>query len=366
MKLFIFCAAALSLLWTSCEDTVQKPDNPYSGFAEKVDSLRTVYNIPGISIGVAVDDSVLLSTGFGYANLEDSIPMTGATPMCIASLTKPIFSTVLMKLVEEKKVDLNWKIKDYYPDYLGSCERILAYFNSDMPEYAYLLNKYEPTRDDIFIRHHLSHTAETTPGTAYTYNGFLFGMLSDVVESSTQISFDKWVDSLIIRKLQLGNSASSQLDDSRKSIVDRLALPYHFDTNKNWIKGELPNPELNAGSGLIFSAGDLLLFDRAFNSNELLTKESKSQMLQPFVLNDGTVSPYGYGWFIQKYRGNTLVWHYGLEPSGYSGLYLKILEKNTTLVLLANSQDLSAPFNLEKGDVLSSAFAKVFVDAVLK
>jgi CubicO group peptidase (beta-lactamase class C family) len=61
------------------------------------------------------------------ANIEEGIPMTGDTPLRIASLTKPIFSTILMQLVEEKKIDLNWKIKDYYPDYIRSCERTLEY-----------------------------------------------------------------------------------------------------------------------------------------------------------------------------------------------------------------------------------------------
>lgn len=365
MKLFLFCAAVLSLLWTSCEEPAKKSENNFSGFAEEIDSLRKVYNIPGLSMAIAVNDSVTLRKGYGYANLEDSIMMTAATPLCIASLTKPVFATVLMKLVEENKVDLNGRIKEYYPDYLGSCERILGYFNSEMPEYAFLLNQYEPTRDDILLRHHLSHTAETTPGTTYKYNGFLYGMLSDALQSATQISFDTWIDSLVIRKLQMQNAASSQLDETHQSVIDRLALPYHFGPQHTYTKGEFPDPELNAGSGLIFSADDLLLFDRAFNNNELIVQESKAQMLQPVLLNNGSVSPYGYGWFIQKFRGHTLVWHYGLEPSGYSGLYLKILEKNATLVLLANSADLSVPFALEKGDVTSSAFAMAFLNTVL-
>jgi len=83
------------------------------------------------------------------ANIEEEIPMTGDTPLRIASLTKPIFSTILMQLVEEKKIDLNWKIKDYYPDYVRSCKRTLEYFNDEMPEYSFLLDQYHPERSSL-------------------------------------------------------------------------------------------------------------------------------------------------------------------------------------------------------------------------
>ena len=353
------------MLFVSCESQKKSEKNKIAQFEQQVDSLRTAYKIPGISVGISINDSIQLIKGFGLANVEQKVPVTGNTPFRIASLTKPIFATIFMHLVEDGKIHLNWKIKDYYPDYLGSCKRILGYFNEEMPEYSFLLNEYHPERDDILLKHHLSHTAENIPGTKYKYNGFLYGMLSDVVESATHIKFDKWVDSLVIEKLHLKHSASSQLDTSKKLVLDKIALPYKIDSNGNFLRVEFPDPGLNAGAGLVFSAHDLLIFDKAFNNNKIISKESKEKMLTPFVLADKSLSPYGYGWFIQKYNGYTLVWHYGLQPNAYSGLYLKVLEKNLTLVILANSQNLSEPFNLEKGNVLNSKFAMAFLNDFL-
>lgn len=364
MKRFISLVAII--LFCSCATQQISDSDKIVHFERVIDSLRKEYNIPGLSVGIAINDSIQLSRGFGLANVEEKIPMTGETPLRIASLTKPIFSTILMRLIEEGKVDLNWKIKDYYPDYLGSCKRILGYFNEEMPEYSFLLNEYRPERDDILIKNHLSHTAENIPGTKYKYNGFLFGMLSDVMESATNLKFDKWVDSLIIKKLNLKNSASSQLDSLRKNVLDKIALPYTVDSNGKFVKVEFPDPQLNAGAGLVFSAYDLLLFDKALNQNKIISKESKKIMFTPYILEDKTKSPYGYGWFIQKDKAHTLVWHYGLQPNAYSGLYIKVLEKNLTLVLLANSQNLSEPFHLEKGNVLNSEFAKSFLNIFLE
>lgn len=293
--ILLFCV----ILFVSCKSQEKREINHIVRFEQQVDSLRKEYKIPGISVGISINDSIQLIKGFGLANVEQKIPMTGDTPLRIASLTKPIFSTIFMHLTEEGKIDLDWKIKDYYPDYLGSCTRILGYFNEEMPEYSYLLNKYQPERDDILLKHHLSHTAENIPGTNYKYNGFLFGMLSDVLENATHQKFDKWVDSLVIKKLKLQNTASSQLDESKKNVLDNIALPYKVDDNGNFQKVEFPDLDLNAGAGLVFSANDLLLFDRAFDNNEIISKESREKVLKPFELANKNLSPYGYGWFTQ-------------------------------------------------------------------
>ena len=334
-------------------------------YEEQILILQKKYSIPGLSIAISSNDSLIYSKGFGFADIENQIKVTPKTPFRIASITKTITGAVIMKLVEDGKINLDWKIKDYYPDYLGSCERILGYFNTDMPEYSFLLNKYQPNRDDITLKHHLSHTAEKIPGDNYKYNGFLFGMLSDVIETVTQSKFDTLIDKMIIKKLKLKNSLPSQLNTSRPNIIKSLAKPYVIRSNGTFELGEYPDLGLNAGAGIISSVTDLIKFDNAINQNLLVKENTKKEQFRPYILNNGDLSPYGLGWFTQKYKGYTLVWHNGWQPNAYSGLYLKVLEKNLTLILLANSEGLSEPFELGKGDILSSEFAKSFLDLVI-
>lgn len=334
-------------------------------FEQTLDSLRKQYRLPGLCVGVSKNDSVVFSKAFGFAVLEDSTPITTTTPFRIASLTKPIFSTIIMRLVEEGKIDLNAKVKDLYPGYQNKCERLLHYFNTQQPEYSFLLNEYNFQRDDILIKHHLSHTAENVPGTAYKYNGFLFGMLSDVVKTQTGISFDEWVDQLIIEELELLHSASSQLDSSKTQLLKEIAHPYKALENDRFQLQNFPNKELNAGAGLVFSLEDLLTFDRALNQNKIISKTSKQKAFTPFLLANGTNSPYAYGWFVQQHAGRTLVWHYGLQENSYSSLYLKVLEDNITLLMLSNGDGLSAPFQLNRGNVLNTAFVNSFLSHYL-
>ena len=360
----IILLIVLILLMNSCKihDKKHLSEKNFNAYEKKILLLQKEYSIPGLSVGISSNDSLIYAKGFGFADIENKIKVTAETPFRIASITKTITAAVLMKLVEDGTINLDWKIKDYYPDYLGSCERILGYFNADMPEYAFLLNNYQPNRDDITLKHHLSHTAEKTPGDDYKYNGFLFGMLSDVIETATQSKFDTLVDKMIINKLNLKNSSSSQLDTTKPNIIKSLAKPYIIKSKGKYKLGEYPDLELNAGAGIISSVTDLMKFDKAINQNLLVKEDTKKEQFQPFILNNGNPSPYGLGWFTQKYKGFTLVWHNGWQPNAYSGLYLKVIEKDMTLILLANSEGLSEPFDLGKGDVLTSKFATSFLD----
>ena len=86
----------------------------------------------------------------------------------------------------------------------------------------------------------------------------------------------------------------------------------------------------------------------------------------PARTRTGETLPYALGWFVQTYRGERLVWHYGYWPGSFSALYLKIPRRRRTLFLLANSDGLSQPFpSLGKGDVTESAFAAVFLNSEL-
>jgi hypothetical protein len=69
----------------------------------------------------------------------------------------------------------------------------------------------------------------------------------------------------------------------------------------------------------------------------------------------------GLGWFVQYYHGERVVWHFGSIANAYSSLILKLPDRHVTFILLANSDGLSAPYNLQAGDVTRSLFANLFL-----
>ena len=129
------------------------------------------------------------------------------------------------------------------------------------------------------------------------------------------------------------------------------------------VLGGYPETSLGAGAGIISSVIDLAKFDIAFDNNQLISQKSKELAFTPSRLNNGEQIPYGLGWFIGKYKKHKVVYHTGYQPT-FSALYLKVPDKNVTLILLANSKELYFPFNewLSKGQIEGSPFAKEFLD----
>ena len=99
MKTLILLLAVISL--SSCQSQINTDNRKTLQFERQVDSLRIAYKIPGMSVGISIQDSIQFIKGFGWANVEQKVPMTGDTPLRIASLTKPIFSTLFMHLMEK-------------------------------------------------------------------------------------------------------------------------------------------------------------------------------------------------------------------------------------------------------------------------
>jgi len=69
----------------------------------------------------------------------------------------------------------------------------------------------------------------------------------------------------------------------------------------------------------------------------------------------------GLGWFVQTVNRKRVVWHFGNAPGAYSSLLIKLPDQRLTLILLANSDGLTAPFPLANGDIMVSPFARVFL-----
>lgn len=124
--------------------------------------LMRVAGVPGASVAVGARDQVVWSGSFGVKNVETRDPVTDATLFEAASMTKPAFSYVIMKLVDEGKLALDRTLVSYRrPPYLGA----------------------DPALDAITVRDVLRHTTGlpnwsdrplvtiARPGTAYTYSG---------------------------------------------------------------------------------------------------------------------------------------------------------------------------------------------------
>ncbi len=73
--------------------------------------------IPGLSVTVAIDGKIIFSEGFGYADLEQRVPVWPTTKFRIGSVSKPLTAAALVKLVEQGRLDLDAPIQKYVPSF---------------------------------------------------------------------------------------------------------------------------------------------------------------------------------------------------------------------------------------------------------
>jgi CubicO group peptidase (beta-lactamase class C family) len=130
----------------------------------------------------------------------------------------------------------------------------------------------------------------------------------------------------------------------------RLAKPYRLQGTET-VRGLYPSRGISAAAGLVSNVLDLVKYDVAIDGHTFVRAETQERAWTPASTPEGKKLPYGLGWFIQSYEGTRLVWHYGYWPESFSSLYLKLPERKIALILLANSDGLSAPFVLGAGDV---------------
>jgi CubicO group peptidase (beta-lactamase class C family) len=213
----------------------------------------------------------------------------------------------------------------------------------------------------------LTHTA---PGGGYRFDLTRFAELSPVINQCAGSQYAQVLETSIFRQLAMLSSvpnaalatptaADQRLFDTgtlqRYASIVRSVAPAYRVASGRATKSEFSGVSLDRAVGVISTVEDLARFDSALRPPFV-----QADTLKAAWSRSGT-TPLGLGWFVQGYNNEPVVWQFGLVKDAYSGLILKLPNREMTLILLANSDGLSAPFALENGDVTTSLFAKTFL-----
>ncbi len=85
----------------------------FESFAGRLEAYRRQLKIPGMSAAVIRNGQLVWAEGFGFADVENRINATSRTPYHLASLTRTFASQIIMKLVEDGKIDRDDPVKQY-------------------------------------------------------------------------------------------------------------------------------------------------------------------------------------------------------------------------------------------------------------
>ena len=347
LVLVVWLAAAVLVPRSSAQSPQAAASLKFSLFDRYLESLRQQAGIPGLSAVIVQERRIVWERVAGSANVEESIPVLPITTFVVGDLTQTFAAVLLMQCVERGTLGLNESMRRWTP----------------------LIPDASAT-----VRQVLLHISE--PPNLFKYNPSRYATLAQVIEGCGQQPYRKLLAEEILDPLgmidsvpgqDLGNplSPARTLFEEEKlqqysSALRRVAVPYKLDKRGRPTRTEYTPTGINAAIGLVTTARDLSRFDAALDDFQLLLPETVAFTRTNAVA--GTVTlPVGYGWFVQQFEGRQVVWRFAAVPDAYSSLIVKIPEREVTLILLANSEGLSAPFALEQGDVTTSLFARLFL-----
>ncbi|HXB91155.1 MAG TPA: serine hydrolase domain-containing protein [Puia sp.] len=278
-------------------------------------------NIPGMSICIAEKGKIIYEKAFGSANIELSTPMQPGMVFRIGSITKQFTAVGVLQLVEQGKISLADPIGRYLPDLPDygntvTIENLLTH-TSGIVEYTSIESPdpYSERRDwtpGQLIAYFKDKPLTFGPGTKYSYSNSNYALLGYLIEKVSGQPYHQYMEDHVLRPAGLTHTFYA----GENVIIPGRVEGYTRD------KGYYENTEYQSisigyGAGdLLSTVEDLYLWNKAVLDGILIRKETVEKAFSPYRLKDGTLSQYGYGWFIDSLQGRKCIHHEG-QVSGF-------------------------------------------------
>ena len=311
----------------------------------RLDSIMSVYHQSNLFNGVALitdGNGVLLHKAYGYSDIKNQVTLDTETVFDIGSITKQFTTAIILKLMEEGKLQLEDTIGKYLPTYRYASNitihELLAH-RSGIPTFDYQekLNDSEWFHTKIetgkMITEFVSGDLEFEPNSQMEYSNSNYLILSAIIEKIEGKNYYEVLNEKIVEPLELTHTFQPD-----KIEANHIALGYVLNGNTyglepQWVKSNMK------GVGCLYStASDLLIWLQALNSNKLLDKESIRLMKSPISYYDYYDADFGYSWAINKtlFKTDLPTYFYGGTSLGFFSMITTIPDKGINIILINN------------------------------
>jgi CubicO group peptidase (beta-lactamase class C family) len=171
-----------------------------------------------------------------------------------------------------------------------------------------------------------------------------------VVEKVSGQSFGTFLHDRIFAPLGMTNTIA--YEKGKNEVTNRAYG--HTKKKGAWTQNDQSDTSATLGDGGVYSSlEDLAKWNRALDQHTLLSEPEMRPALTPVKVPDNSVmepdntpAAYGFGWFLNPYKGHARMWHYG-ETVGFRTTIQRFSGENLTVIILANRDDM-VPATLAK------------------
>jgi CubicO group peptidase (beta-lactamase class C family) len=326
-------------------------------------------NSPGVAVLAVKDGKKLFERGYGLRDLHSAAKIDSRTNFRLASCSKQFTAMAIMLLVHDGKLRYDQKLTDVFPDFPGYGRAIsirnLLNHTGGLQDYETLME--QPENKGKWTDDHQIQDAEVltllkqtdhgmfAPGTRWYYSNSGYVLLGLVVAKVSGRPFPEFLRQRIFGPLKMHNTVAYV--KGKNEIANRAYG--HTKEGDTWKQTDRSATSATLGDGGIYSSlEDFAKWDEALRSNSLLSKEEMQPALTSVTLPttsvnsdtqprwpansdrpEGTPVSYGFGWFLDSYRGHPRMWHYG-ETMGFHSYIVRFPDNHLSIIVLCNRTDM--------------------------
>lgn len=318
-----------------------------------IENQRAYSGLPGVSIGLVHDQSLVWAQGFGWADVERRVPATADTLYRIASITKTFTATAILQLRDAGRLQLDDPLTRHLPWFAvpsKSAEappvtiRHLLTHTSGLPREAafpYWTDFDFPTVERL--REGLARQAGViATETQWKYSNLALALAGDVVEAVSGEPYAAYVTRHILEPLGMKDTSVASPDPADR----RLARPYgrRMPDGSRAPAPYVDTRGITAAANMTTSVTDLARFamlqlrDGAADGAQILRGSTIREMQRVHWLEPDWQAGWGLGFRIQRAGGKTSFGHGGSLP-GYRTLLRIWPADKLAVIVMTNADD---------------------------
>ncbi|SMG24353.1 serine hydrolase domain-containing protein [Sphingobacterium psychroaquaticum] len=289
---------------------------------------------------IAKKGKIIYQGSFGWANYLKKDSLKIDSKFELASVSKPLTSLGILKLVETEKLKLDQTVNDFFPafPYPGITIQMLLTHRSGLPNYVYFAEgvwkdkKKGMTNMDavnLLIEHKPNRYG--APNGRFHYNNSNYMVLGVIIEKVSGKDFGAYMKEVVFDPAGMKNTAA--LSKARYETIPTNVVGHDKVWRRSVVQNYLDGPV--GDKGIYSTVQDLFLLDIALKEGRIVNKALLDSAYVPRNDAKRNLFSYGYGWRTFSPHNTQVVYHTGWWH-GFRNLYVRDLTDDVTIVLLSN------------------------------
>ncbi len=364
-------AAAVTAVWISVAAViaarpVTAQQEPFRGLDAYIAKAMQRWKIPGLSVAIVRNDSVLYAKGFGTLSISNATPVNDQTLFELGSTTKAFTATLAAMLVSDGTLRWTDRLADYLPGFRmydpaaneEATIRDALTHQTGIGRAEMLWLGSNATRDEVV--HRLRFLKPQSPfRSTFSYQNVMFVAAGEAVAKA---GGDSW-EGLVRRRIFEPLGMTSTVAEGRGLTSTNAALPHGMDHDMAYVQPKFNSQNIGPAGAIISNAQDMAkwlrfqLNDGVVNGKRLVSSAALRETHSPQALMTTGAAPrgtgadsvpvtnfstYGMGWIVLDYR-HELAWQHSGGTLGMTSQVGMLPEKRFGVVVLSNMASAALP-----------------------